>query len=388
MKGRFIFRSNSPRSGDAPAAEFIFFIDSQESRADTVVELQDSAALNLETCVDIATKSDAGEDIPQRDPSATLMGSDVSADESLYSMDRPDDRARADFIRRRIVAEHRRLSIGMVAAAVAIVAAGILIFGKLSAPARMTTDKAEFGQAKLQPDNATDAVAAADASTKSAEPQPAPLPRFESDERSTSAVNQDSSAATVSGSVASIPAPEAPVPTAVLEPGSPKGLDSPLQPVTPPNASSKPDIPHRKEAIAAPSVRSSRAIVAPPSTSRPMANSRRGSAEGPHEVSQLRREPQEAAPDKQFAAIRARLLRERMNKWWEEANRDWRMNEDPSVTEDRNARGKVAEARMLSEIDSISEPELLRIEAIWKREDLLLRRKKKKAPSLSTDTEN
>lgn len=123
-----------------------------------------------------------------------------------------------------------------------------------------------------------------------------------------------------------------------------------------------------------------------------MANSRRGSADGPHEVSQLRREPREAAPDKQFAAIRARLLRERMNKWWEEANGDWRVNEDPSVTEDRKTRSKVAEARMLSEIDSISETELLRIEAIWKSDYLSLRRKKKpepvKAPSQTTDTGN
>lgn len=195
---------------------------------------------------------------------------------------------------------------------------------------------------------------------------------------------------TVSAPVASIPALDPPAPAAVLETGSPKGSDSPVQPGPPSNASPNPDAPHRKEAIVAPVVPSSRAIVAPPSTSRHMANSRRESAERPHEVGQLRRGPQEAVPDKKLAAIRARLLRERMNEWWEEANRDWRTDEDQSVTEDRKARGKVAEARMLSEIESIPETELLRIETSWKSEDILPRKKRRpepvKAPSQTTDT--
>lgn len=418
-KGRLVYRSNLQQSEDSPPAEFIFFIGPLESEAETVVELRNSTslltqdllkdvnipggcesafALELGSRDDIVAKSHAVKGNPECESMATMVESACAAPyKNHYVVGRPDDRVGTAFFNRHIIVErviaHRLLSISMIVAVVSVVAAGILLFGKLSDPGRIATRKAEFGQTKPQPNKATEAVVAADASTKSSEAQPAPSPRIENNEWPTDAVNQDNSTATVSGSIESIPAPGTTFPAAMLETtGNPKGLDSPKQPAEPSNASSKPDVTHRNEAIGGVSVPPSRAIVAPPSPSRSQVSSRRESAERPRDVGHLRREPQESVPSKKLAAIRARLLRERMNKWWEEANLDWRMNEDPSVTEDREARGKVAAARTLSEIDSIPETELLKIETSWKSENLLRGKKKKpeptRAPSQMTDTGN
>lgn len=77
---------------------------------------------------------------------------------------------------------------------------------------------------------------------------------------------------------------------------------------------------------------------------------------------------------KELAAVRARLLRERMTEW-RKANRDVRMDLDQPLSEAYEAHIKDAEGRMRKEISALPEAELRKIEARWKSEDLSRRRK-------------
>lgn len=87
----------------------------------------------------------------------------------------------------------------------------------------------------------------------------------------------------------------------------------------------------------------------------------------------IRRKQQEMQGLQELEALRVRLLRERMDEWWLEANWDWRMLEDRKVSEAREARGKEAEARMEKEITALPETELRKTEAKWKSEELMRR---------------
>lgn len=78
----------------------------------------------------------------------------------------------------------------------------------------------------------------------------------------------------------------------------------------------------------------------------------------------------EPQPDRNLEDMRARLLRQRMSQWWREANRDRRPDEEAAISRARVALSKKAAARIRSELAALPEAELLRIEAIWKKEEL------------------
>jgi len=67
----------------------------------------------------------------------------------------------------------------------------------------------------------------------------------------------------------------------------------------------------------------------------------------------------------ELEAIRARLLQVRMAQWRLEANRDWHWREE------REERGREAEARMRTEIAALPEAELRKVEAQWKKEEAM-----------------
>ncbi|MGO8847414.1 MAG: hypothetical protein ACLQFI_19175, partial [Methylocella sp.] len=85
----------------------------------------------------------------------------------------------------------------------------------------------------------------------------------------------------------------------------------------------------------------------------------------------IRRRKIEDQRRQELDAIRARLLGERMDKWWAQANRDWSPHENKKVSEAREARGREANADMKAEIAALPEPELRKIAAQWKQEEAM-----------------
>jgi hypothetical protein len=87
----------------------------------------------------------------------------------------------------------------------------------------------------------------------------------------------------------------------------------------------------------------------------------------------IRKSEIEAQRQRELEATRTRLLRERMDKWWFAANRDWSPHEHAKTSEARNARGREAEAGLKAEIAALPEAELRKVAAQWKQEEAMRR---------------
>lgn len=87
----------------------------------------------------------------------------------------------------------------------------------------------------------------------------------------------------------------------------------------------------------------------------------------------IQRRRKEAERQERFETIRARLLAERIDKWWFTANRDWSPHESRKVSAAREERGREAEAQMKAEIATMPEAALRDIEMKWKAEELARR---------------
>ncbi len=87
----------------------------------------------------------------------------------------------------------------------------------------------------------------------------------------------------------------------------------------------------------------------------------------------IRKREIEAQRQRELEATRTRLLRERMDKWWFAANRDWSPHEHAKTSEARNARGREAEAGLKAEIAALPEAELRKVATQWRLEDNMRR---------------
>lgn len=414
VKERFIYRPRPAAGGEeGPPAEFIFFIGDEidDEKSGDEAEVEQPAPPSADTRNEEASadvESRLAQELARLDEDAAISGA-ASPKAQREESARPLEPAASNVLPGwsdgfdwghepfpttfKPVIEHQpieaRSRVRIVIAAVAAIgilglAASFFLSGP-STPDNAAVD-AESGAAKPQADGASRAVegghplSSAESplqrSSSVAEDSQRPADGRQEQHDAPPAVSEHNDGDLTTGAVGGSPA------SATQETDKPASADGPVQSGESRNASAEPGEPRQDEAVSPsspPPSRPAAALSPPPSQLR--AEQRRDNVERPHpDADQIRRRQLEAQRNKELAAIRSRLLRERMNEWWAEANKDWRINEAPAVTEARKARAREAETRVDSEIAALPASELRKIEARWKSQELARRQREKLRP--------